>query len=143
MKEKEYSEIYPKLPRDFDDLEESVYWGVRNFSLSVNNSIKDSKNMDEDIVSKFDSILNDALNEVVDYPEAIRILKEKGVYDEYQEGARLYVIDHLESYSVINMFLEKVSSDYKEKLIEFAVKAFYDYLYALYKTAEEDGNPWW
>jgi hypothetical protein len=47
VKEKEYSEVYPKLPKDFDDLEESVYWGVRNFSLGINDSIKDLKNKKE------------------------------------------------------------------------------------------------
>ncbi|MBN1214489.1 MAG: hypothetical protein JXA99_03500 [Candidatus Lokiarchaeota archaeon] len=135
MKKGEYSEIYPKLPKIFDDLEESIYWGVRNFSLSVNNSIKDLKNNNMEIINKFDSILNSALNDIVEHLDAIKILEEMGVYQEYQEGARFYVIKHLKSYSIINEFLEIVSVDYKEKLIQFILKGFFDYLYGLYKFA--------
>ena len=139
MKEKEYSEVYPKLPKDFDDLEEFVYWGVRNFSLSINDSVKELKNN----IKNFDSILESALNEVAENPEAMKILEEKGVLNEYQEGARLYVTKHLNSYSVINEFLEDLPAEFGEKLIKFALKAFFDYLYELYKLAEKEGEPWW
>lgn len=139
--EKKNSKTYPKLPELFDDLEEQVYFGVTNIYDAV---IEFVKELDKEIdINNFKIKLNQILNELVDYPEAMRIFKEKGIIEEYQEGARLYVIENLKKSSILNKFLEMMPAEFRELLIEYALKGFFDQLYKLYKFAEEDGDPWW
>ena len=141
MSEKKYSEIYPLLPKLFDDLEEQILFVVLNFYEEVIEVIKDiEKKID---LEKFKNILDKCLEKVIEFPEAMKILEEKSIIEEYNKGGRLYVKNLLKKSSILDKFLEQFSTEYKEMLIDYALKAFYDQLYELYKVAEEDGDPWW
>lgn len=137
------SDVYPLMPVFFDDLEEYILFGVIEFYKDVSDYVSKldvEKITLEDFKKKLDIILKD----FVKTPESSEILRDKGVYNEYLRGARLYVIDRLgQRPSKLHNFLDKVSEDYFNFLIEYALKSFYDRMYDLYKFAEEDGEPWW
>jgi len=141
MDDKKKSKKYHLLPKLFDDLEEQIHSAVLNFYEEVIELIKvlDIKTNIKEFKTKLDQILE----RVIEYPEAMQILEEKGIIEQYNEGAREYVIKYLEKSLILNEFLEKSTEDFKDILIDYALKAFFDQLYELYKFAEEDGNPWW
>ncbi len=125
--EREYSKNYPLLPKDFDLLEEYIYFGVLKYYKAVNKKINENKELK--------TINQEAFKEDAKFTDAMVILEENSIIDDnFIKGARLYVKDRLKFDPEFKEKLSTMPEDFINDFYNFGVKLFFDRYYEMYRA---------
>ncbi|MFX0009963.1 MAG: hypothetical protein ACFE9R_06590 [Candidatus Hermodarchaeota archaeon] len=127
MMKKKYSMNHPLLPKEFDLLEEYVYFGVLRYFDGVNERLNEKK--EEKNINK------KAFKEDAKFKNAMAILEENNIIDEeFIEGAHLYVESCLKHGPEFKKKLYIMSEDFKNDFYINGVKVFFDRYYEIYRA---------
>lgn len=133
MKKKNYSEIHPFLPKEFDLFEEYVHFGVLKYYDKVLLSLKNENRQKINLQIIYDNLVN--------FPDAKETLEEKKIIDDkFMKGTYLYVKKSLDFVPDLKAKIKPKSKVFKQRFYHYAIRLFLDRYHDIYRACPICGD---